>query len=287
MSNDDKGTPTGKARNAAVAGRFYPGEGPTLRSMVERLLAEVPDASTTAIKGGGGDTPLDPSKAVGYVVPHAGYRYSGPIAARAYARLRAQAATVRRIVLVGPSHFVRLMGCAVPTTEVWRTPLGEVAVDVAACRALVDAGAAAFDDAPHAREHSLEVQLPFLQVTVPDVVVVPVAVGITGPGTVATLLSALEAPGTVVLCSTDLSHYHDQATAQRLDRRTASAVMRLDASAIGIRDACGVFALRGTVEWARQRGWRPELLDLRTSADTMGDPTRVVGYPAFAFHPTA
>jgi hypothetical protein len=147
-------------------------------------------------------------------------------------------------------------------------------------------GYAVADDAPHRREHSLEVQLPFLARTLGQVPVLPVAVGICPVDSTVDIIGAAmtaAGDGTVLLCSTDFSHYHDHETAQRLDRRTADAVLGLRPERIGVRDACGVFALRGTVGWARRHDLTPELLDLRTSADTYGYPERVVGYPAFAF----
>ncbi|MGH3736940.1 MAG: AmmeMemoRadiSam system protein B [Micromonosporaceae bacterium] len=291
-------------RKAAVAGRFYPGDPTALTELAEKLLTAVAP-------------PADERLAAGYVVPHAGYRFSGPIAAQVYARLRQHAGAVRRVVLVGPSHFVPLRGCAVPTVDRWATPLGELAVAselratllAAATRPATEPGAGAepeagaepgvtsgqgagaglgvvADDAPHQREHSLEVQLPFLiQALGNDVEVLPIAVGAAPAADVAAVIeTALAAggEGTVLICSTDFSHYHDHATAQRLDRRTAEAVTALRPDQIGVRDACGVFALRGTVAWARDRALTPDLLDLRTSADTQGDPERVVGYPAFA-----
>lgn len=257
-------------RPAAVAGQFYPGRPDELRRLVDGLLdaVDVPDE------------PLAPA----YVVPHAGYRFSGPTAAHVYARLRAHAAEVRRVVLIGPSHFVRLHGCAVPAADTWTTPLGDVPVDTDGRRAL--AGHAAADDEPHGREHSLEVQLPFLQRALPaGVPVLPVVAGVSAAGDVADLLSLVTPgeAGTVLLCSTDLSHYHDDATARELDRRTVEAIRSGDPERIGVRDACGVFGLRGTVAYAGRAGWTARLLALATSADTAGTPDRVVGYSAFAF----
>ena len=176
-----------------------------------------------------------------------------------------------------------VLSAGAPASAAWATPLGELPV---ADRTGLDEHLAV-DDAPHAPEHSLEVQLPFLQ-RAPrhPVPVLPIAVGICPvDSTVDVIDAAMTAagPGAVLLCSTDFSHYHDQGTAQRLDRRTAEAVLALRPERIGVRDACGVFALRGAVGWARRYDLSPELLDLRTSADTYGHPDRVVGYPAFAF----
>jgi AmmeMemoRadiSam system protein B len=166
----------------------------------------------------------------------------------------------------------------------WLTPLGEVPVDAGAVRALAQQGHVVVDDRPHAPEHSLEVQLPFLQRALPPgIAVLPIAVGRSSVDRVAATLAATVEPGTIVLCSTDLSHYLDQAAARRQDDQTARAVLELAAERIGIRDACGAFALRGLVAWARGNALRPRLLGLGTSADTIGDPARVVGYAAFAF----
>jgi AmmeMemoRadiSam system protein B len=213
------------------------------------------------------------------VVPHAGYVYSGPVAASAYALLRGR--TLERVAILGPAHFVPLRGAAVPSSEAWRTPLGDLPVDTWLRELAVAAGAVVEDDA-HAPEHAVEVQLPFLQRLADDgLSVLPVAVGVAEPAAVAGLIAAL-LPHALVVVSTDLSHYEDNATAKRLDRRTADAVIARDPDAIGRGDACGSFALRGLVELAGRTDLEISLLDLRTSADTAGDPWRVVGYGAFA-----
>ena len=260
-------------RPPAVAGRFYPADPAALAELVDALLDAAP-------------VPADDRLASGYVVPHAGYRYSGPTAAQVYARLRRHADRIRRVVLLGPAHHVPLKGCAVPAVAGWVTPLGETRIDVAAVRELSHDGHFTVDDGPHAPEHSLEVQLPFLQRALPaGVSVLPIAVGRSSVDDVVITLSAAIDAGTVVLCSTDLSHYQDQTSAECQDARTAQAVLDLAAERIGARDACGVFALRGIVGWARHQRLRVRLLHRCTSADTTGDPTRVVGYGAFAFGP--
>jgi AmmeMemoRadiSam system protein B len=264
-------------RRPAVAGRFYPADADTLARTVDAMLAAVP-------------VPDDEPLAAAYVVPHAGHRYSGPVAAHVYARLRRHAGSVQRVVLVGPSHFVRLNGAAVPSTTGWLTPSGEFPVDCELRDKLTIGGYAVADDTPHQREHSLEVQLPFLARALGQVPVLPVAVGICPVDNAVEIIDAAmtaAGDGAVLLCSTDFSHYHDHETAQTLDRRTAQAVLGLRPERIGIRDACGVFALRGTVGWALRHDLTPHLLDLRNSGDTYGNPERVVGYPAFAFHPGA
>lgn len=266
------GTAGGEVRPPAVAGRFYPAEPRILTAAVDELLDAV-------------EVPADDVLARAYVVPHAGYRYSGPTAAHVYARLRAHAAEVSRVVIVGPAHRVPVKGCAVSGALRWRTPLGEVAVDRCAAAMATD-GHVVIDDVPHAPEHSIEVQLPFLQRALGDAPVLPIAVGMsTVDDVAATIATAVELSpaGTVVVCSTDLSHYLPDAQARGRDRRTIQAVVDLAPERIGVRDACGVFALRGLVGWARQGGLAPGLLDHSTSADTGGDPVRVVGYPAISF----
>ncbi len=263
----------GGVRAPAVAGRFYPGDAGELAAAVDRLLDGVP---------AGAAEPL----AAAYVVPHAGYRYSGPTAARVYARLRGHAAAIRRVVLIGPAHYAPLTGSAAPSNSAWLTPLGEVPVETAAIRSLAGGGHAAIDDGPHIPEHSLEVQLPFLQRALPaGVPIVPLLVGRSRPEEAAAALAAAAGPGTLVLCSTDLSHYQELTSARSQDDRTARAVLDLAEERVGVRDACGVFALRALLAWARGCWLRPQALHLSTSAETTGDATRVVGYGAFAFHP--
>jgi AmmeMemoRadiSam system protein B len=284
-------------RSPAVAGRFYPAGPHALTAMVDALLSPILTDDSPIVTD---DSPIvaddsrivtddsrivaDDDLAEAYVVPHAGYRYSGPTAAQVYARLRRHADRISRVVLIGPAHYVPLTGCAAPSVAAWATPLGEVPVDQAAVRALADAGQVAVDDDPHAPEHSLEVQLPFLQRVLPSgVPILPLVVGGSRVDEVADTLAAATEPGTVVLCSTDLSHYLDQAAARRRDERTTQAVLDLDADRIGIGDACGMYALRGLVGWAHRERLRPRLLQLCSSADTAGDPGRVVGYAALSF----
>jgi MEMO1 family protein len=263
-----------RVRAPAVAGTFYPARAGELSRMVDDFLADALIPEKT------------PSPAA-LVVPHAGYIYSGPVAATAYARLRGTAASISRVVAFGPVHYVPVRGAAVPAAEAWLTPLGEVAIDPRLRERAVARGAAV-DDRPHAPEHALEVQLPFLQrVLEPGFTFLPVAISELSARTSADLIGEfLGAEGTLVLVSTDLSHYHDLATARRLDRATADAVVARNPAALGEEDACGIFALRGLVELARRKNLDIELLDIRTSADTAGDPDRVVGYGAFMI-PTA
>lgn len=257
---------TATERPPAVAGAFYPADPGELAADVDRLLAEA-----RPVEPGG-----DP---LALVVPHAGYVYSGPVAATAYALLRERA--IARVALLGPAHFVPLAGAAVTAAERWRTPLGDVSIDHALRETAVAIGAVV-DERVHEPEHAIEVQLPFLQRGLgAGFQVLPIAVGVAEATWVADLIAAL-LPHALVVVSTDLSHYLDHATARRLDRRTADAVVAREPDRIGRDDACGSFALRGLVELARRDDLAVRLLDLRTSADTAGDPGRVVGYGAFA-----
>jgi MEMO1 family protein len=259
----------GRVRPPAVAGTFYPSDGARLTTAVESFLSGARAARTTqALRG--------------VIIPHAGYRCSGPIAASAYSLLRPAVPAIERIVLVGPAHFCRQHGAAVPAAAGWRTPLGLVCIDQDLVHRARSLGALV-DDEPHASEHALEVQLPFIQIVLGnDVPILPVALGVADATWVADFLRALVEPGVLLVVSTDLSHYLPRETATRLDQRTAAAIIARDANAIAPKDVCGVFALRGAVEWSRRADLAVRLLDLRTSADTVGDVSRVVGYGAFA-----
>lgn len=254
-------------RRPVAAGYFYPADPDELASMIDRLL----DAARPAVLEG---------RLRALVAPHAGYVYSGAIAAAAFAALPARAEDVR-VVLTGPSHFTPLRGVAVSGADAWETPLGAVAVDPE-LRATAVAAGAVVDDLPHGGDHALEVELPFLQRRAGrGLRVLPAAIGASATDAAA-FLEAVVAAGALLAVSTDLSHYHDDETARRLDRRTAEAVVALDAEAIGERHACGADALRSLVAYAGRSGWSCSLLALGTSADTSGDLRRVVGYGSFA-----
>jgi len=257
-------------RPPAVAGTFYPGDPRELRAMVTRLLgAAVPAPPGAAPKA--------------LIVPHAGYRASGPVAASAYALLAPARRRVRRVVLVGPSHRVAVPGVALSGAARFATPLGEVPVDTEAPASLADLPQVGVMDAVHAREHSLEVQLPFLQVVLEDFTLVPLLVHDAGPQEVGEVLERLWGGAeTLVVASSDLSHYHDGATARRLDEATAGAIEALRDGDIGEEDACGAAGVRGLLWAARRRGLRARTVDLRNSGDIVGPRDEVVGYGAFA-----
>lgn len=254
-------------RSPVAAGTFYPGDPDALAATVDALLdgARVSGRVT---------------RPAALIVPHAGYVYSGPVAATGYARLVPWGESVHRVAVLGPAHFVALEGLALPTVSALDSPLGRVLADTDGGRVLVDKGLAVLSDAPHAIEHSLEVQLPFLQrILGEDWTCAALAVGRSEPELVADALDQLDAD--LVVVSTDLSHYEPQATAQLQDRRTAEAVVQRRPDQIGRLDACGARPLRGLLAWALRHDHHVELLDLRTSADTVGGPERVVGYGAF------
>jgi len=257
-------------RPAAVAGRFYPGREATLRQTVRSLLDSASPSSTA------------PPRAV--IAPHAGYVYSGPIAASAFSTVASVRDRARRILLLGPSHFVPVRGLALSRARAFSTPLGEVAVDVDACASAAEHPAVGWMDAAHAREHSLEVELPFLQEALDEVTLVPVVVGEARPSDVAEVIGELWTDETLVVVSTDLSHFLPYEEAVRTDSTTAENVERCDFERIGPAEACGCRSLAGLLFLARERGLTVERLDVRNSGDTAGERGRVVGYGAFSIH---
>ena len=259
-------------RPAAVAGAFYPATPTVLSAAVQAYLADAGSMQETR-------DPLP--KAL--IVPHAGYIYSGPVAAPAYRRIAAGRASVRRVVLLGPVHRVPILGLALPTAQAFATPLGTVMVDAEAAARALELPQVQVSDAAHALEHSLEVQLPFLQTVLDDFKIVPFAVGDATAEEVEEVIDRLwGGPETLVVVSSDLSHYHPYAAARQIDRGTAAAILALDAS-IDHEQACGATPINGFALCARRHHLKPELLDLRNSGDTAGDKSRVVGYAAFAF----
>jgi MEMO1 family protein len=260
----------GKIRPAFVAGRFYPADPVELRKLITDLLAEVPLATGPSPKA--------------LIAPHAGYLYSGPIAASAYAQLISARDQIKRIVLFGPSHYVALHGLATTSAGAFATPLGIVPVDVEAVREIRLLPQVRELDAAHAQEHSLEVQLPFLQFVLGDFTLVPLAVGDAAPEEISQILDALwGGPETRFVISSDLSHYQDFQTAQRLDRATAKAIEALKPAGIGEEGACGRMPIRGLLQSARRHGLHARTVDLRNSGDTAGPRDKVVGYGAFVF----
>lgn len=257
-----------QARHPAVAGLFYPADPRALRETVADFLAAAPAVATSAPKA--------------IIVPHAGYVYSGPVAAAAYACLRPVRGRVTRVVLLGPSHRVSFDGLALTGADSYMTPLGCVPIDAEAAAKLADLPQVRVLDAAHAQEHSLEVQLPFLQEVLGEFVLVPLVVGEATPKEVGEVLERLwGGPETLIVISSDLSHYHDYATAQTRDRATARAIEALRYEDIGYEDACGRNPVNGLLYVARRRGLHVRTVDLRNSGDTAGARDRVVGYGAY------
>jgi AmmeMemoRadiSam system protein B len=256
-------------REPAVAGSFYPHDKRELRDMLSGFL----DAADS-----------DHSQPRAIIVPHAGYIYSGPVAASAYAQLAAEKDQVRRVVLLGPSHRVPLRGLAASSADAFRTPLGDIPLDRQAIEHLLQLPQVAEYDEAHRLEHSLEVQLPFLQEVLGDFCLVPLVVGDATAQDVEEVLEAFwDDPATVFVISSDLSHYHDYQTARQLDARTSQAIEHLQPESIRYDDACGRNPVNGLLLLARHHQLQPKTLDLRNSGDTAGPRDQVVGYGAWVF----
>lgn len=255
-------------RSPAVAGMFYPADPRQLADEVAGFLATA-KASQLAPKA--------------LIVPHAGYIYSGAIAASAYATLKGIAPRIRRVILLGPTHRVAVRGLALPDADAFDTPLGRIMLDREAMRTIARLPQVVTNAAAHAQEHSLEVQLPFLQRTLPDFTLLPLAVGMATADEVAEVLEALwGGDETLIVISSDLSHYLPYAAAQFVDGKTAEDIVKLR-QPIAHEQACGGTPIGGLLVAASRHHLRPHLLDLRNSGDTAGSHNQVVGYGAFAF----
>ena len=262
-----------ETRPPAVAGLFYPNNPDRLQTDVWDLLAAVAPPPRLTPKA--------------LIAPHAGYLYSGGVAAAAFATLRDSADVITRVVLIGPAHYVHVPGIAVPTVSSFETPLGRVPVDLEALSTLADLEFVLTADGPHAPEHCLEVELPFLQTVLPCFQIVPLVVGDATPSDVAQALRRLwGGPETLIVVSSDLSHYHPYAVAQRLDADTAAAIERGDWASLGPNRACGALAVAGLLIEAESRGLKARRLSLCNSGDTAGSRDRVVGYGAWVFAQT-
>lgn len=258
-------------RKPAVAGFFYPLEPAALKRQLQALLAQAPPAGEPVPKA--------------IIAPHAGYIYSGPIAASAYTRVASARARLHRVVLLGPAHRIAFRGLALPSADALETPLGRVAVDVAAATMLADLPQVAVLDVAHAHEHSVEVHLPFLQAVLDDIAVVPLVVGDASVADVSEVIDRLwGGDETLIIVSSDLSHYLDYPTAQQRDRATSQAIEQLRYEDLRYDDACGRVPVSGLLHVARRRGLSARTVDLRNSGDTSGDRSRVVGYGAYVLH---
>ena len=259
-------------RPAAVAGMFYPGNPAELLATVDALLAAA--------------QPLNQPAPKALIVPHAGYIYSGSTAALAYASLAPLRQQIKRVVLLGPTHRVAVNGIAAPETSSFATPLGNIPLDLDAIAQLRALPQIVCSEHVHAQEHSLEVHLPFLQRVLGDFKLVPLAVGEASPQAVAEVLDLLwGGPETLIVISSDLSHFLNYSSAQQVDRNTCQHILQLDAH-IQPQQACGAYPVNGLLLAAGQRGLTPKLIHLCNSGDTAGDQSRVVGYASFAFYET-
>ena len=258
-----------RVRASAVAGMFYPADSEELGRAVRGFLSKVDVDSVGSPKA--------------LIVPHAGYIYSGAIAASAYACVQPEQIT--RVVLIGPSHRVLFHGLAAPESILWKTPLGDVMVDFEVLKKISTFPQVTFSEKAHREEHCLEVQLPFLQEMLGEFRIIPLVVGDSSPEEVAEVLEALwGGPETLIVISSDLSHYESYEQADKKDQIAARAIEDLDLRGLDHDHACGFIPIAGLVHLARQKGMRAELLDLRNSGDTAGPKDQVVGYGAFALY---
>ena len=261
----------GWIRPPAVAGHFYPAEETILRREVRGFLDVALETFHPASQG---------PKAV--IAPHAGYVYSGPIAASAYAHLVPMQGKVERVVLLGPAHRLAFRGLATSTADAFDTPLGSVPVDRDGVVQAIRLPQVHELDQAHEGEHSLEVHLPFLQMTLGNFHIVPLVVGQASPEEVAEVLELLwGGPETLIVVSSDLSHYLPYAKAMALDETTAISIEALSPEGIGEKQACGRIPIGGLLLRAREKGLSAERVDLRNSGDTAGTRDRVVGYASF------
>jgi AmmeMemoRadiSam system protein B len=255
-------------RPPAVAGMFYPAEANILARDIHACLAAAPRAGIPVPKA--------------LIVPHAGYVYSGAVAASAYKLLAPAHATIRRVVLLGPAHRVPVLGLVLPVAEAFATPLGVVRVDAEAAAAALKLPQVSASDAAHGMEHALEVQLPFLQSVLDDFTIVPFVVGAAKPAEVAAVIDLLwGGPETLILISSDLSHFHSYTAAQAIDRSTVKDMLALE-PLTNHEQACGATPINGLLRCAQRRGMQIALLDMCNSGDTAGDRSRVVGYASLA-----
>lgn len=259
-----------RTRQAAVAGTFYDADAGRLRQHVKQLLSA--------------DTVLPETLPGVLIVPHAGYIYSGSTAAQAYRCLMLDPDQVKRVLLLGPAHRVYLKGMAIPSVERFATPLGEVLLDREALERIANLPGVQVSDEAHREEHSLEVQLPFLQSVLTEFTLVPVVVGSAAAAQVAAVIDALaEDPHTLVVISSDLSHFLSYRDAQQIDAATCKHILEKSTTLSG-EEACGARAINGLMASNRARSLEVSLLHACNSGDTAGTPNRVVGYAAFALH---
>ena len=259
-----------KIRPTAVAGLFYPMDTYELAELVTNELVQA--------------TPKPRHHPVAIIVPHAGYIYSGAVAASVFKTIQTLQSIIKRVVLIGPSHRVDFQGLALSSADVFNTPLGSIRVDKQAQEKLLTISDIILFDQAHADEHCLEVQLPFLQHVIDDFSIIPIVTGKASPELVSQAIETLwDGNETLVVISSDLSHYHDYLTAQQLDESTSQAIVNLDYSAVHSANACGHVAINGLLLFAQQHHLKASIVDVRNSGDTAGDKSSVVGYGAYLF----
>ncbi len=258
-------------REPAVAGMFYPGNARELHALIQEMLQQVP--------------PVEEPSPKALIVPHAGYIYSGPVAASAYARLHKLRQIITKVVLLGPSHRVGFPGLATSSAATFRTPLGDIPVDTDSVARLTTLPQVRTLDQAHQLEHSLEVHLPFLQESLDHFTLVPLVVGDATAEEVSEVLEQVwGGDETLIVISSDLSHYNDYATAMRMDRETSEAIEQLRPEALKFEDACGRIPITGLLKVAQHKHLKVETIDLRNSGDTAGPRDQVVGYGAYLVH---
>lgn len=258
-----------KVQTPNVSGQFYPEEPALLRQTVEQLIAAVTLSQPVP-------------KAI--IAPHAGYIYSGPVAASVYAQLAEGKGIIDRVILMAPSHRLSFHGLAASSAALFETPLGQIPVDQPGVEEALSLPQVQRLDRAFAGEHSLEVHLPFLQVVLGDFRLLPFIVGDAAPESVAGVIDLLwEDEGTIIVMSSDLSHFSDYETARRQDAATSRAIEALEGDAIGYQDACGRNPVNGLLYYARRHGLKAQTIDLRNSGDTAGTRDSVVGYGAYVF----
>lgn len=257
-------------KRPVVAGLFYPDSARELKDTLATLMREA--------DGSAGERPH------AIIAPHAGYQYSGPIAASAYATLAPWADQYHRVVVLAPSHRVGFRGIATSNAEFFRTPLGDIPVDREAMHELRTLTGVLLLEEAFAQEHALEVQLPFLQAVLKEFELVPLVVGEADSEDVSLVIERLYAPDTLIVVSSDLSHFLDYDSCRERDLATSALIEGMQEEGIGPYEACGAFPVCGLLKSARRHGWRVRTLDLRNSGDTVGDKARVVGYGAYEFY---
>jgi len=260
-------------RPAAVAGTFYPRDHDELTQSILQMLqvaATLQPESTT-----------EQTSIRTIIAPHAGYIYSGPIAASAYHYIQPSASTIENVILIGPAHRAAVTTCVCPTARWFETPLGKIPIAQDILEPLVKQKLLYIDQHAHQFEHSLEVHLPFLQTLCSDFTLIPLLVGDCAAQNIVDIISLLQTDNSLLIVSTDLSHFLDYQSANQRDKKTTAAIESLDYSAIGPEDACGCVALSGLLLHAQQQGLHINSVDYRNSGDTAGNKNRVVGYGAY------